>query len=170
MDWTQTIGKNTRVCSAHFLQKRFNKVWYFVLWAHLKISCISRICCVWNNVCVHVCKTINWRFIYIIICNCIYIVVINCGWNNNIAVKIVACWNVNVFRSSSWLDRHGSHMRSWNKSPLLYAVCVHLTVDWLFWNLYGSYIAPRPLLSWKKPGNFSFDYIGPHLIRPVFWT
>ncbi len=29
--------------------------------------------------------------LYINICNCIYIVVINCGWNNNIAVKIVAC-------------------------------------------------------------------------------
>ncbi len=29
--------------------------------------------------------------LYIIICNCIYIVVINCGWNNNVAVKIVAC-------------------------------------------------------------------------------
>ncbi len=29
--------------------------------------------------------------LYTIICNCIYIVVINCGWNNNLAVKIVAC-------------------------------------------------------------------------------
>ncbi len=29
--------------------------------------------------------------LYIIICNCIYIVVINCGWNNNVDVKIVAC-------------------------------------------------------------------------------
>ncbi len=27
-----------------------------LLWACLKISCISRLCCVWNNVCVHVCK------------------------------------------------------------------------------------------------------------------
>ncbi len=36
--------------------------------------------------------------LYIIICNCIYIVVINCGWNNNVtlAVKIVACWNWNI--------------------------------------------------------------------------
>ncbi len=29
--------------------------------------------------------------LYKIICNYIYIVVINCGWNNNVAVKIVAC-------------------------------------------------------------------------------
>ncbi len=29
--------------------------------------------------------------LYIIICNSIYSVVINCGWNNNVAVKIVAC-------------------------------------------------------------------------------
>ncbi len=29
--------------------------------------------------------------LYIIICNCIYSVVINCNWNNNVAVKIVAC-------------------------------------------------------------------------------
>ncbi len=27
----------------------------------------------------------------VIICNCIYSVVINCGWNNNVAVKIVTC-------------------------------------------------------------------------------
>ncbi len=47
------------------------------------------------------------------------------------------------------------------KAQVLYAGCVHFTVDWLFWNLYGSYIAPRPLLSWKKPGNFSFDNMGP---------
>ncbi len=66
--------------------------------------CIS-LCHVWN-VCVHVCKTTNWRFICLIICNCIYIVVINCGWNNNVAVKIVACWNWNI-HTSSWLDRHG---------------------------------------------------------------
>ncbi len=66
-----------------------------LLWARLKISCISRICCVWNNVCVHVCETTN------------YSVVINCGWNNNVAVKIVSCWNLKVFTASSWLDRHG---------------------------------------------------------------
>ncbi len=30
-----------------------------------------------------------------------------------------------------------------------------------FGNLYGSYIAPRPQLYMKKPGNFSFDNIGP---------
>ncbi len=48
-----------------------------LLWVHLKIYCISWLYCVWNNVCVHVSKT-NWRFI--IICNFIYIVVINCGW------------------------------------------------------------------------------------------
>ncbi len=53
---------------------------------------------------------------------------------------------------------YGSHKGS-EKAQLLYAGCVHFTVDWLFWNLYGSYIAPRPLLSWKKPGNFSFDNI-----------
>jgi len=26
------------------------------------------------------------------------------------------------------------------KAQLLYAGCVHLSVDWLFWNLYGSYV------------------------------
>ncbi len=44
--------------------------------------------------------------LYTIICNCIYSV-INCGWNNNVDVKWVACWNWNVFTSSSWLDWHG---------------------------------------------------------------
>ncbi len=54
---------------------------------------------------IYVCKTTNWQ-LYIIICNCIYIVVISYGWNNNIAVRIVAGWNLNVF-TSSWLDRQG---------------------------------------------------------------
>ncbi len=39
--------------------------------------------------------------------------------------------------------------RAREKAQLLYAGCVHFTVDWLYWNLYGSYIAPRPQLSWK---------------------
>ncbi len=66
----------------------------------MKISCISRICRVWTHD-----TTQQTDDLYIIICNCIYIV-INWGWNN-VAVKIVACWNWNVFTSSSWLDGHG---------------------------------------------------------------
>ncbi len=49
--------------------------------------CISRLCRVGNNVCVHVCKT-KTDNLYVIIYNCI--VVINCGWNNNVAVKMVS--------------------------------------------------------------------------------
>ncbi len=87
------------------IRKGSIKYCLLLLWVHLKISYILRLFCVWNNICVHVCKITNWRFI--IICNCIYIV-INCGWNNNVAVKIVACWSWSVF-TSSWLtlDRHG---------------------------------------------------------------
>ncbi len=53
----------------HTLLIRKDSIKYFLLllWARLKISCISRLCCVWNNVCVYVCKTTNWWFI--IICN-----------------------------------------------------------------------------------------------------
>ncbi len=51
-----------------------------LLWVRLKVSCISWLCCAWNNVCVHVCKTTNWQFV--IIWNCIYIVVINFGRRN----------------------------------------------------------------------------------------
>ncbi len=51
--------------------------------------------------------------------------------------------------------------RTREKTQLLYAGCVHFTVDWLFWKLYGSYTAPRSLLSWKKPRNFSFDNMWP---------
>ncbi len=76
-----------------------------------------------------------------------------------------------VTEGGDWVVRtshfYGSHKGSWKgtrareKAQLLYAGCVHFTADWLFWNLYGSYIAPRPLLSWKKPGNFRFDNMGP---------
>ncbi len=37
-------------------------LWIMVCVTCLKISCISR-CRVWNNICVHVCKTTNWWFI-----------------------------------------------------------------------------------------------------------
>ncbi len=103
---TKTTFKHVHVCSSHFLSEKDSiKYCLLLLWARLKISCISRICRVWNNFCVHVFKTRKWRIICLIICNCIYSVLINCGWNNNVAVKIVACWNWNVF-TSSWLDRH----------------------------------------------------------------
>ncbi len=46
------------------------------------------------------------------------------------------------------------------KKLLFYAGCVHFTVDWLFLNIYDSYIDPRPLLSRKKTGHFSFDNMG----------
>ncbi len=56
------------------------------------------------------------------------------------------------------------------KKHLLYADRVHFIVDWLFWDLYGSYIDPRCLLSWKMPGNFSFDNIGPLNQDFLFWN
>ncbi len=90
------------------IRKGSIKCCLLLLWARLKISCVSRLCRVLNtlmSVCMHVKQQTD--DLYIIICNCIYIVVINCGWNNNVAVKIVACWNWNVFTSLSWLDRHG---------------------------------------------------------------
>ncbi len=52
------------------IRKDSIKYWLLLLWARLKISWISRLCCVWSNVYVHVCKTTKWQFI--IICNCIY--------------------------------------------------------------------------------------------------
>ncbi len=63
-------------------QKRFNKVWSFVVmdyglcYVSKDFLCVSRLCRVWN-VCVHVCKTTNCRFICLII---LYIVVIDSGW------------------------------------------------------------------------------------------
>ncbi len=45
-----------------------------------------------------------------------------------------------------------------NHSYFMQAVCTLLWTD--CFETY-SYIAPRPLLSWKKPGNFSFDNMGP---------
>ncbi len=46
-----------------------------------------------------------------------------------------------------------------NHSYFMQAVCTLLWID--CFDLYGSYISPRPQLSWKKPGNFSFDNMGP---------
>ncbi len=61
-----------------------------------------------------------------------YSVVINCSCNN-VAVKIVACWNWNVFTSSSWLDRHGE-----------FVFTLHVRCDPPHSNL-----SDRPLFEWE---------------------
>ncbi len=86
-------------------QKRFNKVLSFVVMgASEDFLHVTTVVYEIMSVCMRVKQQTD--DLYIIICNCIYIVVINCGWNNNVAVKIVACWNWNIFTSSSWLARH----------------------------------------------------------------
>ncbi len=93
-------------------QKRFNKVLSFVVMgASEDFLHVTTVVYEIMSVCMRVKQQTD--DLYIIICNCIYIVVINCGWNNNVAVKIVACWNWNIFTSSSWLARHsGPHLRN----------------------------------------------------------
>ncbi len=105
--WQQWLNKIKRDRTHHkkcsrlqrtlLIRKGSIKYSILVLLARLKSFCTPQICCVWNNVCVHVCKTTNWQFICLIICNCINIVVINCGWNNIVAVKIVAWWHWNIY-------------------------------------------------------------------------
>ncbi len=57
----------------------------------------------------------------------------NFGWNNNVAVKIVACWHWNVF--TSWLDRQ------WFCLQLLYMLdVIHLIV---------TVLSDRPSFEWE---------------------
>ncbi len=71
-------------------QKRFNKVLSFVVMgASEDFLHLTTVVYEIMSVCMYVKQQTD--DLYIIICNCIYIVVINCGWNNNVAVKIVAC-------------------------------------------------------------------------------
>ncbi len=105
-------------------------------------------------------RPIWFRLLMLTFSTCFHVVVAQ-QWHGRDAV-----WGFDK-RTVLWIDWvvltsyfYGSHKGS-EKAQLLYAGCVHFTVDWLFWNLYGSYIVPRPLLSWKKPGHFSFDNMGP---------
>ncbi len=143
-------------------QKRLNKLSFVVMSASKCCLCISQLCRVWN-VCVHVCTTTNWLFICcLIICSCIYIVVINCGWNNNVAVNIVACWHWNIERyTSSWLDIHSEfvsiiHVRceSLNRGKLMQS-------DRLFESVKAKVWVGRPI--WFRPLklNFSHNNRGP---------
>ncbi len=102
-DKTSGLGRNdgrkwSRLRRTLLIRKGSVKCGLLLLWAHLKISCISRVTTIRCMMCVKQ----QTDSLYIIIC-----VVINCGWNNNVAIQIFACWNWNVFTSSSWLDRHG---------------------------------------------------------------
>ncbi len=110
------------------IRKGSIKYCLLLLWARLKISCISQICGVWNNVCVHVCKTTNWRFI--IICNCLYIVMINCGWRMDGTVggaqdgdwrRWLSSSDVTFLRTSQGLVKKHSYF--------MQAVCILLWID-----------------------------------------
>ncbi len=90
----QTLSRDAAHAS---YQKRFNKVLSFVVMGSSEDLMNMSVC---------MCVKQQTDDLYIIICNCIYIVVISYGRNNNVAVRIVAGWNLNVF-TSSWLDRHG---------------------------------------------------------------
>ncbi len=71
-------------------QKRFNKVLSFVvIGASEDFLHVTTV--VYEIMSVCMCVKQQTDDLYIIICNCIYGVVINCGWNNNVAVKIGAC-------------------------------------------------------------------------------
>ncbi len=143
-------------------QKRFNKVLSFVVMSEDFLRLTTTLCM--KYVCVHVFKTTNWQFI--IVCNFIYIVVINCGWRmdgtvggarDGAVMRWLSSSDVTFLQKSQWLmKKHSYFMQT-----------VHFTVDWLFWNLYCSYISPRPQLSWKKPGNLSFDNMGPLMLKTV---
>ncbi len=92
-DWTYL-----RLQAAHTYQKRFNKVLSFVIMGASKdFLWISVGYVEYEMMSVHVCKTTNWRFICLIMCNWICIVMSNWGCNNKVAVKIVACWNLNIY-------------------------------------------------------------------------
>ncbi len=72
----------------------------------LTLSCMK-----WS---VCMCVKQHTDCLYIIICNCICIGVINCGWKNNVVVQIVACLNFYIYIHIyiyvfffSRLDRHG---------------------------------------------------------------
>ncbi len=73
-----------------------------------------------------------------------------------------------------WLSRYDvtflRKSRALVKRHRYFNYCVHFTVDWLIINLYSSYIFPRPLLSWKKPGHFSFDNMGPLIKCIIFFV
>ncbi len=71
------------------IRKGSIKYCLLLLWARLKISYASHYVMYEISVCM--CVKQQTDDLYIIICNCLYIVVINCGWNNNVAVQIVAC-------------------------------------------------------------------------------
>ncbi len=97
------------------------------------------------------CKTTNWQFITI--CNCIYIVVIvlENRWDSG---QWLGWWlsssDVTFLRKSQGLVKKHSYF--------MQAVGILLWTD-----CFETYIciAPRPQLSWTKPGNFSFDNMGP---------
>ncbi len=72
-------------------QKMFNKVLSFVVMRASENFLASHVYVMYEIMSVCMCVKQQTDDLYIIICNRIYIVVIYCGWDNNVAVKIFAC-------------------------------------------------------------------------------
>ncbi len=90
-----------------------------LLWACRKISCISQIYCVWHNVCVHVCKTINWQFIsYHIVYTVLWLIVagINCKNGCLLKAKCIYIYLIYIFI----MTRHGA---------FVFTITLHLRHD-----------------------------------------
>ncbi len=109
-NWTETIIKNACLQRTLLIRKGSIKYCFLFLWARLKISCISWLCCVWNNVCVHVCKTTNWRFTiqsFVIIYTLSWLIVAG-GWMGRWAVLGM------VTEGRDWVVRTSHFYRSHN--------------------------------------------------------
>ncbi len=134
-------------------EKRLDKVLSFVVMgASEDFLHLTNMSCMKYNVCVYVCKTTNWRLICLIICNCIYIVVINCGWNNNVAVKIVACWHWNIYIH---LHDYLSLLYTLDVSRSTWGNPVRLSILWV------KVCAGQPIWFCPLKLNFSNDSRGP---------
>ncbi len=68
--------------------------------------------------------------LYIIICNCIYIVVIDCGWNNNVTEGILSALSKSVCGSANLVSSVKVNISNNNRGPRQCTLCtlhMHLT-------------------------------------------
>ncbi len=67
--------------------------------------------------------------LYIIICNCIYIVVIDCGWNNNVTEGILSALSKSVCRSANLVSSVKVNISNNNRGPRQCTLCtLHMQV------------------------------------------
>ncbi len=109
--WSFILGFD--VLKNIYVQYKYQKTSQYIFTAVL-----SRICRIWNNVCVHMCKTTNWQFIILVIVYTSLWLIVAGGWMGRWVVLGIVTeggdWVVRTSTQKRCISILGVRQAAWN--------------------------------------------------------